>query len=58
MQRLKTHFEQIPVAVVKKIAEEVHDDDGDGDVRAVIRTPSSKLKLHRSPSLRKNGKQV
>jgi hypothetical protein len=56
MQRLKTHFEQIPVALVKKIAEQVHDDAG--NVSAVIRTSPSKLKPHRSPSLGKNGKRV
>jgi len=58
MQRSKTHFEQIPVAVVKKIAKEFHDDDVDGNVSAVIRTPPSKLKPHRSPSLGKNGWRV
>jgi len=53
----ETHFKQIPVAVVKKIAEEVHDDI-DGNDSAVTRTPPSKLTPHRSPSLGKNGKRV
>jgi hypothetical protein len=57
MQKSKTHFEQIPVAVVKKIAEEVHDDD-DGKASTVTRTPPSKLKPHRLPSLGKNGKRA
>jgi hypothetical protein len=58
MQRSKTHFEQIPVAVVKKIAIEVHDGDVDGDDRVVTRTPPSKLKPHRLPSLGNNRKRV
>jgi len=58
MQRSKTHFEQIPVAVVKKIAAEVHDADVDGDDRAVTKTPLSKLKPHRLPSLGNNRKRV
>jgi hypothetical protein len=57
MQKSKTHFEQIPVAVVKKIAEEVHDDD-DGNDSTVTRTPPSMLKPHRLPSLGKNGKRA
>jgi hypothetical protein len=56
MQGSKTHFEQIPVSVVKKIAEEVHDVDGNS--RTATRTPSGKLKPHRLPSLGKNGKRV
>jgi len=55
MQKSKTHFEQIPVAVVKKIAEEVRDDGNDS---TVTRTPPSKLKPHRLPSLGKNGKRA
>jgi hypothetical protein len=58
MQRSKTHFEQIPVALVKKIAEEVRDDNDDGNDSTVTRTPPSKLKPHRSPSLGKNGKRA
>jgi hypothetical protein len=60
MQRSKTHFEQIPVWVVKKIAEEVHDDDDDVDEnnRTPTITPPSKLKPHRLPPLGKNGKRV
>jgi hypothetical protein len=58
MQRSKTHFEQIPVSVVKKIAEEVHDDDVDENNRTPTITPPSKLKPHRLPPLGKNGKRV
>jgi hypothetical protein len=58
MQRYKTHFEQIPVSVVKKIAEEVHDDDVDENNRTPTITPPSKLKPHRLPPLGKNGKRV
>jgi hypothetical protein len=58
MQRSKTHFEQIPVSVVKKIAEEVHDDDVDENNRTATITPPSKLKPHRLPPLGKNGKRV
>jgi hypothetical protein len=57
MEKSKTHFEQIRVEVVKKIAEEVHDDTA-GNVSAVIRTSPSKSKAHRLPSLGKNGKRV
>lgn len=57
MQKAKTHFEQIPVAVVKQIAEEVHDNDADRNDSTAIRTPRSKLKPHRLPSLGKNGKR-
>jgi hypothetical protein len=58
MQRSKTHFEQIPVSVVKKLAEQVHDDDVDGNNGTATTTPKSKLKPHRLPSLGKNGKRV
>lgn len=54
MQESKTHFEQIPVAVVKKIAEEFHDDVA-ANHNAVTRT-SSKLKPHRLTSLGKQRK--
>ena len=57
MQRSKTHFEQIPVAVVKKIAMEVQD-DVEGDDTAVTRTPPSKLKPGRLPSPGNNRKRV
>jgi len=50
MQKSKTYFEQIPVAVVKQIAEEFHDDDVDRNDSTVTRTPPSKLKPHRLPS--------
>jgi len=55
MQESKTHFEQIPVAVVKKIAEEVHDGIAGND-NAATRTSPSKLKPHRLASLRKQRK--
>ena len=58
MQRSKTYFEQIPVAVVKKIAEEVQDDGADESDSAVTSTPPSKLKPHRLPSLGNNRKRV
>jgi hypothetical protein len=58
MQRSKTHFEQIPVSVVKKVAEEVHDDDVDESNRTSTITPPSKLKPHRLKPLGKNGKRV
>jgi hypothetical protein len=56
MQKSKTHFEQIPVELVKKIAKEDASDDNDEKDGAV--TTSSKLKPHRLPSLGKNGKRV
>ena len=56
MQNSKTYFEQIPVAVVKKIAEEFHDDVAGNDC-AVTRTSLSKLKPHRLALLGKNGKR-
>jgi hypothetical protein len=60
MQRSKTYFEQIPVEVVKKIAEEVQDDGADADESdsAVTSTPPSKLKPHRLSSLGNNRKRV
>lgn len=57
MQRSKTHFEQIPVATVKKIATEIHD-SFDGDDRAVTTTPASKLKPYLLPSLANNRKRM
>jgi hypothetical protein len=42
MEKAKTHFEQIPVAIVKKIAEvpEKEEESGNGDV--IVETPSAK----------------
>jgi hypothetical protein len=57
MQESKTHFEQIPVALVKKIAEELHDDVAGND-DGITTTSPSKLKPHRAASLGKNGKRV
>jgi hypothetical protein len=59
MQKSKIHFEQISVALVKKIAEEGASDNNyekDGTSDTTIGT--SKLKPHRSPSLGKNGRRV
>jgi hypothetical protein len=58
MQRSKTHFEQIPVAAVKKIAEVVQEDGADQSDSAVTSTPPSKLKPHRLPSLGNNRKRI
>jgi len=58
MQKSKTHFEQIPVELVKKIAAENAPDKNDGNNGAVRTIVSSKLKPHRLPSLGKSGKRV
>lgn len=58
MQKSKTHFEQIPVELVKKIAKEHVSDDNDEKDGAVTTIATSKLKPHRLPSLGKNGKRV
>jgi hypothetical protein len=57
MQKSKTHFEQIPLKLVKKIAEEdvPKNDEKNG---AVTTIETSKLMPHRLPSLGKNGKRV
>jgi hypothetical protein len=55
MLESKTHFEQIPVAVVKQIADEIHDDAAGND-NAGTRTSRSKLKPHRLASLGKQRK--
>jgi hypothetical protein len=55
MRESKTHFEQMPVAVVKRIAEEVHDDVAGNDDPVTSILPS-KLKPHRSASLKKHQK--
>jgi hypothetical protein len=55
MQKSKTYFEQIPVAVVKKIAQVFHEDAA-GNGSAVIRTSPGKWEQHRVASLRKNGR--
>ena len=58
MQKSKTHFEQIPVELVKKIAKQgvSHDNNEKDGTHTTIGT--SKLKPHRLPSLGKNGKRV
>lgn len=58
MQKSKTHFEQIPVELVKKIAKEDVSDDNDEKDGAVRTIGTSKLKPHRLLSLGKNGKRV
>jgi len=58
MQKSKTHFEQIPVELVKKIAKEDVPDNNDENDGAVTTIGTSKLKPHRLPSLGKNGKRV
>jgi hypothetical protein len=49
------HFEQIPVAVVRKIAEEIYEDAAGND-NGVTRTLPSEVKPHRLASLRKQRK--
>ncbi len=36
MRRSKTHFAQIPVAIVKKLALEIHDDGLESDIKCSI----------------------
>jgi hypothetical protein len=55
MQKSKTHFEQIPVELVKKIAKEDVPDNNDENDGAVTTIGTSKYRL---PSLGKNGKRV
>jgi hypothetical protein len=55
MQESKTHFEQIPVELVKKIAEEFHDGVAGND-NAITETSPGELKPHRSASLGKQRK--
>ncbi len=56
MQKSETHFEQIPVELVKQIAKKDLPGDKDGNDRAETRIRTSKLKPHRLPSLAKNGR--
>jgi hypothetical protein len=44
MRRAKTHFEQIPVEVVKKIAEEEFPEMKDGNV--ILKIPAKKTEPH------------
>ena len=55
MQKSKTHFEQIPVELVQKIAKKDVPDDKDGNDGAETTIRTSKLRPHRSPSLGENG---
>jgi hypothetical protein len=59
MQKSETHFEQIPVELVKKIAKEIiANDNVEGNDGVVTTIPTSKLKSHRLPALRRNGTKV
>jgi hypothetical protein len=58
MQKSKTHFEQISLKLVKKIAKQDASDDNDEKDGANTTIGTSKLKPHRLPSLGKNGKRV
>ena len=58
MQKSKTHFEQIPVALVKKMAKKGVPDDKDGNDGAETTIRTSKLRPHRLPSLGENGKRL
>jgi hypothetical protein len=59
MRKANTHFEQIPVELVKKIAkEDVPDDNVEENDGAVIGIAATKLRPHRLPSLGKNGKRA
>jgi len=58
MQKSKTHFDQIPLELVKKIAKVRASDDNDENDGADTTIGTSKLKPHRLPSLGKNGKRV
>jgi hypothetical protein len=49
MQKSKTHFEQIPVALVKKIAKQDASDNNQQKNGANTTIGTSKLKPHRSP---------
>jgi hypothetical protein len=55
MQKSKTHFEQIPVELVKKIAKQDVPDNNDGAVTTIA---TSKLKPHRLPLLGSGRKRV
>ena len=51
MRRAKTHFEQIPVAVVKKIAEEAFPEvkeirNNNNNTNVVLKVPSKKTETH------------
>jgi len=58
MQKSKTHFEQIPVELVKKIAKKDVPDDKDGNDGAETTIRTSRLKPQRLPSFGENGKRL
>jgi hypothetical protein len=59
MQKPKTHFEQVPLELVKKIAQaDAPAGNGNGKNGSVANILSGKRKAHRFSSLRKNGKGV
>ena len=57
MQKSKTHFQQIPVELVKKIAKEHASDDNDEKDGAETTIGTSKLRPHRLPSLGKTQRE-
>jgi hypothetical protein len=59
MQKLKTHFEQIPLELVKKIAKsELPAGNLDGNDSAVPPIPVGIVKPHRAPSPRKKRRSL
>jgi hypothetical protein len=58
MQKPKTHFEQIPIELVRKIAKEDASANNHKKEGADTTIGTSKSKPHRLPSLGKNGKRV
>jgi hypothetical protein len=58
MQKSKTHFEQISLALVKKIAKEDASDKSHKKDGVDTTIGTSKSKPNCLPSLRKNGKKV
>ena len=58
MQKSKTYFEQISVALLTKIVKEDDSDKNTEKDSADATIAIRKLKTHRSPSLGKHGKSV
>jgi hypothetical protein len=58
MHKSKTHFEQIPVELVKKIAKKDVPDDKDGNDGAETTIRTGNLRPHRLPSLGENAKRL
>jgi hypothetical protein len=58
MRKAETHFEQVPLELVKKIArQDLPDDRANRKECAVTPTPAGKIPPHRSPALRKKLKE-